>query len=381
MGNQAKKFLDLVHKKKTLAPHEGFVGLRADGALRGTNGDIDGELVPLSPSSSTLGALGDEGDFFFIPAAPLRSLLDDEDGALEITPQENQVVVRGGNITLTLGIFGDEYPPLVLPPRPGEEEGFGVEVPMEEAFLRSFAEAMRTVVRMAAQEGASRPLFQGVQVEYGGAGSGFRVVATDGYRLALKELGSPQAPRAREFSFILPRKWVPALAGLLEEGERSTLYPNGTGVGVVLQGESWIARLYVRAIPGKLPPYEGLIPQGPWGYVARFGAEEALRAIERLSPLSDEGRVRVSLTPEGLRLEVTGPYGGGEALVQARTEGIESPASFFFHLEHLSDALRGTKGEVEMKFLPEVHSPSPVLIESEGYKALIVPLKDVPLKE
>jgi DNA polymerase III sliding clamp (beta) subunit (PCNA family) len=366
VGNLKKKFLDLVaQKKKALAPHEGFVGIRADGALKGTNGDIDGELVPLSSSS---GSGGEEG-FFFIPAAPLRAL---EGEALEITPQAQVVVVRGGNITLTLGVFGDEYPPLVLPPRPGEEEeGFGVEVPMEGDFLRSFAEAMRTVVPMAAQEGASRPLFQGVQVECGGA---FRVVATDGYRLGLKDLGNLQVPRAREFSLILPRKWVPALAGLLEEGKRGTLYPNGTGVGVVLEGDSWIARLYVRAIPGKLPPYEGLIPQGPWGSIARFGAEEALRVLEKLSPLSDEGRVRVSLTPERLKFEVAGPYGGGEAIIQARTEGTES--SFSFHLEHLSDALRGARGEVEMKFLPESPSPSPVLIESEGYKALIVPLKE-----
>jgi DNA polymerase-3 subunit beta len=375
MGSRAtKKFLELLSKKKPLAPHEGFVGLRADGALKGTNGDIDGEFVPLSPSSR----FGDEGGFFFIPTAPLKSLIE-EGEALEITPQGTQVVVRGGNITLTLGIFGDEYPPLVLPPWPGEEEGFGVEVPMEEAFLRSFAGAMRTVVPMAAQEGASRPLFQGVQVEYGGGG--FRVVATDGYRLGLKDLGGLQVPRAREFSFLLPRKWVPALAGLLEEGKRGILYPNWTGVGVVLEGESWTARLYVRAIPGKLPPYEGLIPQGPWGWVARFGAEEALKVLEKLSPLSDEGRVRVSLTPGGLKFGVAGLYGGGEAVVQAKTEGTDSSASsasFSFHLEHLSDALRGAKGEgeVEMKFLPDSTPPSPVLIESRGYKSLIVPLKE-----
>lgn len=372
MRSQTKvlaKVLDFfTQKKKPLVPHEGFIGLRSDGALRGTNGDIDGEFVPLS--SSSLG-FGDEGEFLFLPAAPLKSLLEG-DGALEITPLGSQVVVKGGNVTLTLSVFGDEYPPLVLPPRPGEEEG-GVEVPMEKAFLRPLAAAMRTVVRMAAQEDTGRPLFQGVQVEYGGAG--FRVVATDGYRLALKELKIPQALRAKEFSFLLPRKWVSGLAGLLEEGERGTLYPNGTGVGVVLEGDSWIARLYVRTIPGRLPPYEGLIPQGPWGCVARFGAEEVLETIERLSPLSDEGRVRVSLTPEGLKFEVTSPYGGGEALVRARTEGTESSA--FFHLGHLSDALRGAEGEVEMKFLPESHSPTPVLIEkqSEGYKSLIVPLK------
>jgi DNA polymerase III sliding clamp (beta) subunit (PCNA family) len=212
-----------------------------------------------------------------------------------------------------------------------------------------------------------------VQVEYGGA-AGFRVVATDGYRLALKELGAPQALRAKEFSLLLPRKWVPALAGLHEEAKRGTLYPNGTGVGVVLEGDSWIARLYVRAIPGKLPPYEGLIPRGPWGSIARFEAEEALSALERLSPLSDEGKVRVSLTPGGLNLEVAGLYGRGEALVRAKTEGTEPSALFLF--EHLSDALRGAKGEVEMKFLPESDSPTPlVLIEGEGYKSLIVPLK------
>ncbi len=372
MKNQAK-FLDLVHKKKPLAPHEGFVGLRADGALRGTSGDVDGEFVPLPPSSPTFDGLDSEEGFLFVPAVPLRSLLDDDGGGgVEITPLGNQVVIKRGNVTLTLGVFGEEYPPLVLPPRPGEEGDFGLEIPMEEAFLRSFAEAMRTVVRMAAQEGSSKPLFQGVQVEYGGAG--LRVVATDGYRLALRELGSLQG-RVREFSFLLPRKWVPGLAQLLEEGRKGTLYPDGTGVGMVLEGDSWIARLYVRAIPGKLPPYEGLIPQGPWGFVARFEAEKALEALERLSPLSDEGRVRVSLTPEGLGLRVTGPYGQGEALVQAGTEGTE-PSAFFFHLDHLSDALRGAKGEVEMKFLPQSHSPSPVLVEAEGYKALIVPLKE-----
>ncbi len=373
MKNQAK-FLDLVQKKKPLTPHEGFVGLRADGALRGTSGDVDGEFVPLSPSSPSFDGLDNEEGFLFVPTVPLRSLLDDDgDGALEITPLGNQVVVKRGNVTLTLGVFGEEYPTLVLPPWPGEEGDFGLGVPMEGASLRSFAEAMRTVVRMAAQEGSSRPLFQGVQVEYGGAG--LRVVATDGYRLALRELGSLQG-RVREFSFLLPRKWVPGLAGLLEEGRRGTLYPNGTGVGVVLEGDSWIARLYVRTLPGKLPPYEGLIPQGPWGSIARFEAEEALEALERLSPLSDEGRVRVSLTSEGLSFQVTGPYGQGEALVKARTEKTESSASFFFHLEHLSDALRGAKGNVEMKFLPQSHSPSPVLIQGEGYKALIVPLKE-----
>ncbi len=370
MKGQARKFLDLLHKKKPLAPHEGFIGLRADGALKGTNGDIDGEFVP-SPSPPTSG-LEDEGAFLFVPTAPLRGLLGEEE-ALEITPLGNQVVVKGKNITATLGVFGDEYPPLALPPRPGEEEeSFGVGVSMEEALLHSFAEAIRTVVRMAAQEGGDRPLFQGAQVERGGAG--FRVVATDGYRLALRELGSPQALGAKDFSFILPRKWIPGLGALLEEGQRGTLYPNGTGVGIVIEGESWVARLYVRTIPGKLPPYEGLIPQGPWSHVVRLRAEEALRAIERLSPLSDEGSVRVSLTPEGVSLSVSGPYGEGEALVGSG-RGIESSASFFFLLDHLSDALRGVKGDVEMKFPPESHSPSPVLVESEGYKALIVPLK------
>ncbi len=371
MKNQGK-FLDLLHKKKPLAPHEGFVGLRADGALRGTSGDIDGEFLPLSPSPSTFGGFGDEEGFVFVPAAPLRALIE-EDETLVIESLGNRVVVKGGNVTLTLGVFGDKYPPLTLPPRPGEERDFGPEVLMEEALLRSFAEAMRAVVRMAAQEGSSKPLFQGVQVEYGGAG--LRVVATDGYRLALRELGGLQG-RVREFSFLLPRKWVPGLAGLLVEGKKGTLYPNGTGVGVVLEGDSWIARLYVRTLPGKLPPYEGLIPQGPWGPIARFGAEEALEALERLSPLSDEGRVRVSLTAEGVKFKVVGPHGEGEAEVEAKTEGTESSTSFFFHLEHLSDALRGAKGDVEMKFLPQPHSPSPVLIESEGYKALIVPLKE-----
>lgn len=375
-----RKFLDLIVKKKPLVPHEGFVGLRADGALRGTNGDVDGEFAPVSPSSLSLDSL-DEGEFLFVPAVPLRSLLDEgEGGELEVAPLGGQVVLKRGSLTLTLGVLGEEYPSLVLPPRPGEEEeGFGTGIHLEEAFLRSLAEAMRAVVRMAAREDTTRPIFQGVQVEYGGAG--FRVVATDGYRLALKELGSPQAVRTKEFSLLLPKKWVPQLAALLEEGRRGTLYPDGTGVGVVLEGDSWIARLYARAIPGRLPPYEGLIPQGPWGFIARFEAEEALRALERLSPLSDEGRVRVSLTSgglssEGLSFQVAGPYGQGEALVQAKTEGTESFTPLFFHLEHLSDALRGAKGEVEMKFLPQSQSPSPVLIEDKGYKALIVPLKD-----
>jgi DNA polymerase-3 subunit beta len=370
-----KKFLDLIVKKKPLVPHEGFVGLRADGTLRGTNGDVDGEFAPVSPSSLTLDSLR-EGEFLFVPAVPLRSLLDEgEGGELEIALLGSQVALKRGNLTLTLGVFGEEYPSLVLPPRPGEEEeGFGTGIHLEEAFLRSLAEAMRAVVRMAAREDTARLIFQGVQVEYGGAG--FRVVATDGYRLALKELGSPQGIRTKEFSLLLPKKWVPQLAALLEEGRRGTLYPNGTGVGLVLEGDSWIARLYVRAIPGKLPPYEGLIPQGPWGFIARFEAEEALRALERLSPLCDEGRVRVFLASGGLSFQVAGPYGQGEALVQAKTERTESFTPLFFHLEHLSDALRGAKGEVEMKFLPQSHSSSPVLIEDKGYKALIVPLKD-----
>lgn len=200
-------------------------------------------------------------------------------------------------------------------------------------------DALRQVVRAAsADEGV--PIITGVLLA--GEEQGLRLVATDKYRLAVRDL--PGVHVLSEGQHVL----VPARA--LAELQR--LLPTAEGAEVTLRlgdhdatFEVGHARLTTRLIPGSFPDYRQLLITG---YKNRLivGKEPLLDALKRVKLLVRDTitSVRIHLQPETITLTVaTADVGTATEDVDAKYEGEDLVVAF--NPAYLIDGLEALQGD------------------------------------
>src|SRR5205807_8712573 len=137
-----------------------------------------------------------------------------------------------------------------------------------------FAEALRQVVRAASTDDA-RPMLTGVLLA--AEEGGLRLVATDSYRLAVRDL--PGATVLREGQRVLvPAKALAELQRLLAGAEQVVLRLADHDAGFELGS----IRLTTRLIESEFPNYRQLIPSSYPNRlrVAREAFLDALRRVE-----------------------------------------------------------------------------------------------------
>src|ERR1700676_2000914 len=187
----------------------------------------------------------------------VRSL---EPGAVTIESEGDKVEIGAARSRFSLRTFPvDDFPSLPEPPQPG-------------TFLpaSSLAGALRQVVRAASSDDA-RPLLTGVLIA--AEGSGVRLVATDSYRLAMRDIDGSDA-LADSAQILVPARALVELQKLsvLGSGSRETGAASGDGD----QGENPTVGLSVgdhdvtftaggvkvstRLLDGSYPDYRQLIP-------------------------------------------------------------------------------------------------------------------------
>ena len=204
-------------------------------------------------------------------------------------------------------------------PRLPSPSGEAVTLPAE-----GLSEALRQVVRAASGED-SRPILTGVLMA--AEGEGLRLVATDSYRLAVRDL--PGAGVLSEGQKVL----VPSRA----LGELQRLLGSAAGGDVQLRlgqhdatfGTGSVS-LTSRLIEGEFPNYRQLIPAS---YPNRLviGREPLLDAVRRVKLLARDATtpVRVALRPDGIELTViTTDWGTATEDVDAKYEGSEMTVAF-----------------------------------------------------
>jgi DNA polymerase-3 subunit beta len=219
-----------------------------------------------------------------------------EAGAVTLESDDEKVEISSARAHFGLRIFpAVEFPSLPLPASPS------VVLPRG-----AFVEALRQVVRAASNDDA-RPLLTGVLMT--GDGDAVRLVATDSYRLALRDLRG--TAKLDEGSDVL----VPARA--LAELQRVSPAPGvtgadgeGTEVGVA-PGRSDITfttgkvQISTRLLDGTYPDYRQLIPEH---YPNRLhvGRESLLAALRRVRLLVRDNTtpVRLSMRQSGVDLTV-----------------------------------------------------------------------------
>ena len=247
---------------------------------------------------------------------------------------------------------------------PAVREVAGVKVTAEAA---AFAEAVSQVARAASRDEA-RPVLTGVLIEANR--EGLTLVATDSYRLAVREL---QATGDGEAKALVPER------ALAEAGRAAGSEEKGQ-VQLVI-GEAQTAfrvgtlRMTSRLIEGEFPNFRQLLPEPGQNRLAT-GRVDLLEAVRRVGLLARESSpVRLELNALGVRLSSSSPdLGGAVEAVEGTYEGDELTVAF--NPTYLGDGLSAASADrvtVELR-----DGLKPALIKGQGedaYTYLVMPVR------
>ena len=258
----------------------------------------------------------------------VRSL---EPGAVSVEVGDDEAHIRSGRSDFSLRVPPNEFP--ALP----EMDGSGIRMD-----ALALAEALRQVISAASRDDA-RPILTGVLMV--SEGSGLRLVATDSYRLAVRDLpgesGVAQALAGRPDGghFLVPAKALGELQRLLASGDETVeLSFNDRHVCF----DTGKATLTARLIEGTFPNYQQLIPSGYPNrlIVAREACIEAVKRVRLIGQGRDNNPIRLHMSSNGLELTTIVHDVGqaSETLDDAKYEGTETTVAF--NPEFLLDGLQ-----------------------------------------
>ena len=286
-----------------------------------------------------------------------------EPGAVDVESSADDAVISSGRSQFTVRILpAEEYPKL---PEPAPDA-----VTLAAA---DFAEALRQVVPAASHD-IDRPVLTGVLVA--AEGSGLRLVATDSYRLAVRDLPGTSVLREGQ-KVLVPSRALGELGRLLAGAEEVTLHlaeKEATfDVGTV--DDLPAIRLTTRLIEGEFPNYRQLIPAS---YPNRLVVAKAplLDALRRVKLLALEATpVRLALRPDGLELTaIAQEVGQAREEVDAKYEGGELVVAF--NPEFLIAGLEAVEGdEVALETLDALKPATIRANEGSTYLYLLMPVR------
>jgi DNA polymerase-3 subunit beta len=247
-------------------------------------------------------------------------------GAVVVDIDDEEATITAGRADFTIRILpAEEYPR--LPEPTGDPLTISAS---------NLATALKQVVTAASSDDA-RPILTGVLLA--AEEGGLRLVATDSYRLAVRDL--PGAAVLSEGQQVLvPSRALSVLARVLAGadnvelrlGERDASFQVGT------------IRLTTRLIEGEFPNYRGLIPAS---YPNRLtvGREALLEAVRRVKLMAREATpVRMVMRTDGLELvAITQDVGQAHEELDAKYEGTELTVAF--NPEYLLDGIEVTPGD------------------------------------
>jgi DNA polymerase III subunit beta len=290
-------------------------------------GEVDGStVIPARLASDIVRSLGD-------PKVELSATPDE----VTIIAGRSQFAVRPLSV--------DDYPRLAPP------SAAAVTLP-----AAVFGEALRQVVRAASTDEA-RPILTGVLLA--AEGDGLRLVATDSYRLAVRDLVGTSV-LGTDQKVLVPSRALSELQRLLGSadeltlrlGEREATFEIGT------------TRLTTKLIEGEFPNYRQLIPSSYPNKltVSREALTEAIRRVKILA--KDATPVRLTLSADGLKLTaVTQDVGNAADELDATYVGTDMVVAF--NADYLASGIdAATTDEITLETLDAL---KPAVVRSLGH--------------
>ncbi len=230
----------------------------------------------------------------------------------------------------------------------------------------TFAEAVGQASRAASRDEA-RPVLTGVLVEV--SREGVTLVATDSYRLAIRELVATAGGEAKA---IVPERAIAEAgrAALATEKGEVELFVDES------QASFQVGHLMLtsRLIEGEFPNYRQLLPER---YENRLTVprQQLLDAVRRVGLLArDTSPVRLEFNALGVKLSSSSPdLGQAVEAVEARYEGEDITAAFNPH--YLADGLAAVTGDTVRLEVRDGLKPGVVRGGSEDFTYLVMPVR------
>jgi DNA polymerase III subunit beta len=282
-------------------------------ALRPGEVEFTGSDLELTIRSKVKAQVEGEGSAVLVARLLVDTLskLSSDTATVEIG--EDQAKIEGGR-------FRSEIRTLAAAdfPRLPDPEGDAVTVAGA-----PLADGLRQVVPAASRDDA-RPILTGVLLA--ATGEGVRLVATDSYRLAVRDLaGVTLLPEGRK-----------VLVGAKGLGELQRLL--GDGDVEVFLGERYVTfRLHntevtARLIEGDFPNYQQLIPSG-YPNKLTVDRDALTQAVERVSLVGgtnrDSAPIKLAMSSDGLELSATAQdVGQSYEPVEGKFEGTDVSVAF-----------------------------------------------------
>jgi DNA polymerase-3 subunit beta len=298
----------------------------------------------------------DEG----VALIPAR-LLADMVKSFEQAPVELQA--DGGQARITCSNYEGNLRCLPAEEFPILQEPSGTRVKVEAA---SFGEGVGQVTRAASRDEA-RPILTGVLLEVGR--EGLTMVATDSYRLSVRELTATAEGEAKA---LVPER------ALSEAGRAALGDEKGEMELYVDQGQvafrTGRLTLTSRLIEGEFPNYRQLLPEQ---YESRLTASrtQLLDAVRRVGLLARESSpVKMEFNALGVRLSSSSPdLGGAVEVVEAQYEGEELTVAF--NPGYVVDGLTGATGDRVHVEVRDGLKPAVIRGEGEAFVYLVMPVR------
>jgi DNA polymerase III subunit beta len=334
------------------------VQLAASGSvceLRATDTDVS-LRVPLNAEITREGVVVLPARLFLdvVRALPQPSI------SLELRPAEQDVELLSGNATFHIRtLHAEDFPPF-----PELDPSSAISLPLKE-----FVETA-TKVSGSASRDETRPVLTGILVS--ASGSEVRMVATDSYRLSVKETPL-QTPLTAGFEVNIPARALQELARLAAHAEDEQLTISVRQNQVVFALGDVV--LSSRLIDGQFPNYRQLLPES-FEHELRIAGPELRDVVRRISLLAQKNApLRLSFAPGELTVSAQTPD-IGEARESLPVSFQGEPLEIGFNPEFLRDGLDAIEdADVLLKLISPLR---PGLLETgdgSGFVYLIMPIR------
>jgi DNA polymerase III subunit beta len=323
--------------------------------LRATDMDV-GLRVPLEAEVVREGTV----------VLPARLMLDvvrslpAEQVSVELRAAEQDVEVVAGNATFHIRTLRSED----FPPFPEPDPDSSVELPAE-AFVST-----ATKVAGSASRDETRPVLTGILVS--ASDRELRMVATDSYRLSVKET-TLESPLSSAFEVNVPARALQELARLVGGDAEQALSVSVRSNQVLFT----LGRVVLssRLIDGQFPNYRQLLPE-TFEHELRIAAPELTDVVRRMSLLAQKNApLRLAFTQGELTVSAQTPD-VGEARESLPVAFSGEDMEIGFNPEFLRAGLEAIdEGDVVLKLISPLR---PGLIESgdeSRFRYLIMPIR------
>jgi DNA polymerase-3 subunit beta len=323
--------------------------------LRATDMDV-GLRVPLEAEVERDGTV----------VLPARLMLDvvrslpAESVSVELRAAEQDVEVVAGNATFHIRTLRSED----FPPFPEPDPDSSVELPAE-AFVST-----ATKVAGSASRDETRPVLTGILVS--ASDRELRMVATDSYRLSVKET-TLESPLSSAFEVNVPARALQELARLVGGDAEQSLSVSVRSNQVLFT----LGRVVLssRLIDGQFPNYRQLLPE-TFEHELRIAAPELTDVVRRMSLLAQKNApLRLAFTQGELTVSAQTPD-VGEARESLPVAFSGEDLEIGFNPEFLRAGLEAIdEGDVVLKLISPLR---PGLIESgdeSRFRYLIMPIR------